>query len=262
MTTHHHVHDRKWHAVVRLVLFSSLLVAGPLAGHAVSQVTFPTPPPAGSFVLDEAKLITAAHRQEIDRIATALNRDRGYPVTVVTIRSLGSQRAAGYAIERYASEMLKAWNLDADQRGYGLLLLVAADDRLARIELGSAWGGAHDGRVREVMDRLILPAFRRGDLSQGIVDGVHGFDAMGRGLALPTTPQPWWLIPTIAAGALVLVGAIISFGRSGRRSLAWGAAAFVGGILLSQVIAWARGGGDSGDAGGETSEDSGVTGKW
>jgi len=239
-------------------------VAGPLVGTGWSQVTFPAPPPSGSFVLDQAKLITPTHRQEIDRIATALNRERGYPVTVVTVRSLAAQRATGYTIERYAAEMLRAWNLDADRRGYGLLLLVAADDRQARIELGSAWGGAHDGRVREVMNSMILPAFRRGDFSQGILDGVQGFDAMGRGLALPTSPQPWWLIPAIAAGALVLIGAVVSVSRGGRRSLAWAAAAFVGGILLSQVIAWARGGGgDSSDGGGDSSaEETGVTGKW
>jgi len=261
MTTHHHPQDSRWSTIARLVLFSSLLVAGPLAQDGWGQVAFPAAPPSGSFVIDEAKLITPAHRQEIERIAAGLNRERGYPVTVVTIRSLGAQRAAAYTIERYASDMLKAWNLDADRRGYGLLLLVSADDRLARIELGSAWGGTHDGRVREVMDSLILPAFRRGELSSGILAGVQGFDAMGRGLRLPTEPQPWWLIPAIAAGVLVLIGAAISFGRSGRQSLAWAAAAFVGAILISRAIAWARGGGDSDEAGG-TADESGVTGKW
>jgi len=189
---------------------------------------------------------------------------------VVTIRSLSAQRAAAYSIERYASEMLRAWSLDADRRSYGLTLLVSADDRLARIELGSAWTGAHDGRARQIMDRLILPAFRRGDLSQGIVAGVQGFDAMGRGLELPGEPhlgwlmpatQPWWLIPAIAGGILVLIGAVISLGRSGRKGLAWAAAGFIGAIVLSRALAWARGGDDSGDRDGST-EGSGATGKW
>jgi len=246
--------------IARLLLFSSLLVAGPLADRGWGQVAFPAPPPSGSFVIDEAKLLTPAHRQEVDRIAGALNRERGYPLTVVTIRSLSAQRAAGYTIERYASEMLKAWNLDADRRGFGLLLLVAAEDRQARIELGSAWKGAHDGRGRDVMDRLILPAFRAGDFSQGILAGVRGFDAMGRGLVLPTEPLPWWLIPGAAAAILVLIGAVFSLGRSGRKGLAWAAAGFVGAIVLSRALAWARGGGADDDGG--SSEETGVTGKW
>jgi len=136
-----------------------------------------------------------------------------------------------------------------------MLLLVAEDDRQARIQLGSAWGHAHDGREREIMDTLILPAFRRGEFSQGILDGVRGFDALGRGLAVPTPPLPWWLIPAVAAAGLVLIGGVVSLSRSGRRGWAWAIAGFVGAILLSRAIAWARGGDSSAD-------ESGVTGKW
>jgi uncharacterized protein len=247
-----------------------------MAGSGWGQVAFPPAPAPGSFIVDEAKALTPADRQEIERVAGALKRDRGYPVTVVTIRSLGAQRAVGYTIDRYASDMLRAWVLDAERRGYGLTLLVSVDDRLARIELGTAWVGEHQARARQIMDRLILPAFKRGDLSQGILAGVQGFDAMGRGLRLPgesqfgwlvptnalPADQPWWLIPAIAAGVLVLIGAVISLGRSGRKGLAWAVAGFVGVILLSRALAWARGGGDdSGDSGSST-EGSGVTGKW
>jgi len=124
------------------------------------------------------------------------------------------------------------------------------------------------------MDHLILPAFRRGELSKGILAAVKGFDAMGRGRRLPgeswfgwlipaalaPADQPWWLMPAIAAGAIVLVAGILSLARSGRKGLAWAAAGFFGAILLSRVIAMAKGD-DSGDSGGST-ESSGATGKW
>ena len=270
MTTHHHHDNSRWIAVARQTLFASLLVVGPLVGSGWGQVTFPPQPPSGSFVVDEARLLTPAHRQEIEGLAGALKREHGYPVSVVTIRSLSAHGASALTIERYTSEMLKAWNPDADRQGYGLTLLVSANDRLARIELGSAWAGAHDGRAREIMDRLILPAFRRGDLSQGVVAGVQGFDAMGRGLRLPgeshlgwlmPATQPSWLIPAIAGGVLILIGAVISLGRSGRKGLAWAAAGFIGAILLSRALAWARGGDDSAD-GDSSAEGSGATGKW
>ena len=239
------------------ILIALFLVAWPLVGTGWAQATFPTRPPSGGVIVsDEIGLIKVEDRPEIERIGAALFKDRGYPVCVVTIRSLAAHKATGYTIERYAAELLKTWNLEADHRSHGMLLLVAEDDRQARIQLGAAWGAAHDGRAREIMDTLILPAFRRGQMSRGILDGVRGFDAMGRGLALPMPPLPWWLIPAVAAGALALVGGIISLGRSGRRGWAWAIAGIVGGILLSRAIAWARGGGDS------SVDESGVTGKW
>jgi hypothetical protein len=118
------------------------------------------------------------------------------------------------------------------------------------------------------MDRLILPAFRKGEFSAGILGGVRGFDAMGRQLALPTD-QPWWTLPeltaampeqrwwalpaALAAVVLVLLVGLVGVARKGRRSWAWAAAAFVLGIFLSRTVGWARGGGDSGG---------GATGEW
>jgi uncharacterized protein len=222
-------------------------VAFTLAGTGSAPVLFPTAPPSGGIVVDEARLIAPLDQVDLEGLAIALRRDRGYPITVVTIQSLSAYGAAGYTIERYASEMLKAWPADPERQGYGLTLLVSADDRLARIELGSAWRGTHDGRVREITDRLILPALRRGELSKGILTGVRGLDAMGRGLRLPgewfglmlpeplaLLAQPWWLIPAIVVGVVLLIGSVTPFGRRRRKRLARAAAGLIGEI--EQVV--------------------------
>ena len=211
-----------------------------LAGTGSAPVLFPAAPPSGGIVVDEARLIAPLDQVDLEGLAIALRRDRGYPITVVTIQSLSAYGATGYTIERYASEMLKAWPADPERQGYGLTLLVSADDRLARIELGSAWRGTHDGRVREITDRLILPALRRGDLSKGILAGVRGLDAVGRGFRLPgewfgwmlpeplaPLAQPWWLIPAIVVGVPLLIG--FSFSRR-RKRLARAAAGLIGEI--------------------------------
>jgi uncharacterized protein len=218
-------------------------VAFTFAGTGSAPVLFPTAPPSGGIVVDEARLLAPLDQVDLEGLAIALRRDRGYPITVVTIQSLSAYGAAGYTIERYASEMLKAWPADPERQGYGLTLLVSADDRLARIELGSAWRGTHDGRVRELTDRLILPALRRGDLSKGILTGVRGLDAMGRGLRLPgewfglmlpeplaPLAQPWWLIPAIVLGVVLLIGSVTPAGRRKRKRLARAAAGIMGEI--------------------------------
>jgi uncharacterized protein len=240
MATYHRRCGSRWSILASVVLTASLLVAFTLAGTGSAPVLFPAAPPSGGIVVDEARLIAPLDQVDLEGLAIALRRDRGYPITVVTIQSLSAYGAAGYTIERYASEMLKAWPADPERQGYGLTLLVSADDRLARIELGSAWRGTHDGRVREITDRLILPALRRGDLSKGILAGVRGLDAVGRGLRLPgewfgwmlpeplaPLAQPWWLIPAIVVGVPLLIG--FSFGRR-RKRLTRAAAGLIGEI--------------------------------
>jgi uncharacterized protein len=240
------------------LLLALLLIAGPLASTGWAQASFPNRGPSGGVIIsDEIGLIKVEQRQEIERIGNALFKETGFPLAVVTIKSLAAQRAGGYTIERYAKEIVDAWKMEPAHRSHGMLLLVSEDDRRARIQLGPSWGNAHDGRAQEVMDSLILPAFRRGDLSQGILDGVRGFDAMARGLAIPSPPRPWWLIPVAAAGGLLLVAGVVSLAKSGRKSWAFAIAGIVGGIVLARALAYARGGG-----GDSSADESGVTGKW
>lgn len=259
---------------VQLVIVMMVLVAG-TGAYAAGPPTFPAAPPPGRVISDAANLITSGDSSEIVRLAEALATEKRYPIRVVTIRSLASQGAAGYTIERYAAELMQSWRSDEHFRMYGMLLLVAAEDRAARIHLGSSWGTAHDGRARRVMDGMILPAFRKGQLSAGILAGVRGFDAMGRQLALPVRDQPswmpaaldvnalelnlsldddWWVLPAFAVGGLVLVIGLISFARKGRKSWAWVAAAFIFGIILSRIF-----GGGSAEASGSGG---GATGDW
>ena len=240
------------------LLLALLLIAGPLASTGWAQASFPNRGPSGGVIIsDEIGLINVEQRQEIERIGNALFKETGFPLAVVTIKSLAAQRAGGYTIERYAKELVDAWKPEPAHRSHGMLLLVSEEDRRARIQLGPAWGSTHDGRAQEVMDSLILPAFRKGDLSQGILDGVRGFDAMARGLAIPSPPRPWFLILVAAAGGVLLVVGIVSVAKSGRKSWAWAIAGLVGGIVLARAIAYARGGGSD-----SSSDESGVTGKW
>ena len=124
------------------------------------------------------------------------------------------------------------------------------------------------------MDHLILPAFRRGEISKGILSAVKGFDAMGRGRRLPgesmfgwlipaaiaPSDQPWWLPLALVGGVVALIACVVSLARSGRKGLAWAVVGFVGVIFLSRLIAMATGR-DSGDSD-SAAESTGATGKW
>jgi uncharacterized protein len=244
-----------------------MAVLAPALGPAGQEPSFPGPPPAGQFIRDVANLIGKEDAATINRMGAGLLTDKGYPISVVTIRSLEAQGAGENTIEEYAAALLRSWQQDDTRRSHGLLLLVAVEDRTARIQLGSAWGTAHDERARRVMDRLIVPAFVKGQFSTGIVDGVRGLDAMGRQQALPGGGQPawmpaalvvegldepWWTLPALVAGGVVLVVGLVSIARRGRRSWAWAAAAFILALVLSRFFGSAH----ASDSGG------GATGEW
>jgi uncharacterized protein len=223
-------------------------------------VTFPEKPAKGRFYVDEAGLIDAAEGKEIDEIAAALLKEEQVPLIVVTIKSLMSHEAAGYTIERYAFELFNQWGIGSERRNYGMLLLVSRQDRKARIELGGAWGHSSNFQAQQVMNDLVIPEFRRGSYSEGILAGVRGMNALARGLQLPKPKAPWWALPLFLAFLAVAIGVIVSLFKSGRKGWGWALLIGLGALLFFLLRASARGGG--GAFGGGSSGGGGATGSW
>lgn len=238
------------------LLVVCLLVA--LAPGLAQGARFPAPPPAGTFVVDAAGVLPEAERAELSRTAAALLAQEQVPLFVVTVPSLSAYDATTDTIESYATALFNDWGIGSADRNAGMLLVVSTQDRKARIELGAHWGRTHDAQALEVMQKLIVPAFKRGDYPTGIRDGVRGMNAMARGLALPRASAPVWFWPAIALVAVGLVVLVVNLFRSGRSGWAWAViaavAAFVLFILFRKGNASGRGGGSSGGGG--------ATGSW
>jgi len=241
------------------VLFVVLL---PLRANLAGAVSFPDKPPKQHFYVDEAGLIAEPEGREIDRIAGELLKEEKVPIIVVTIDSLAAHGAASYTIERYAYDLFNKWGIGSKQRNYGMLLLVSKGDRRARIELGAAWGHSYNLQAQEVMDTLIVPEFKSGNYSGGILAGVRGMDAMARGLQLPRPKQPWWVMPLFIGFIVLTVGVIISLFKSGRKGWGWALLIALGMILFFLLRAAAKSGGSGGAFGGGSSGGGGASGSW
>jgi uncharacterized protein len=130
------------------------------------------------------------------------------------------------------------------------------------------------------MNDLMVPRFRQGDYSAGIVAGVEALDKIGRGLTLPrsrTSPgqsaapsSPWDRV-LLLGGLGLLVFTIVSLvrrGASGWAWIFWGLVfAAIGTLLYSLLLGSAhRGGGGGGFSGGSFgggfSGGGGATGSW
>ncbi|OOZ40402.1 hypothetical protein BOW53_07995 [Solemya pervernicosa gill symbiont] len=238
-------------------LASLFLLLAPLGA---SAITFPDKPPSEHYYVDGAGLINQATGERIDATASALLSEEQVPLYVVTIASLSSQDAITHTIEEYAAALFDHWGIGWQDRNYGILLLISEGDRKARIELGKDWGGQHDYEAEQVMDELIVPAFKRGDFPTGIADGVRGLNAMARGLGLPKATAPWYFWPLVIGGLIGFVLLIINLFKTGRKGWAW-ALIVAFGLLLFFILRNA-GSGSGGGFGGGSSGGGGATGSW
>jgi uncharacterized protein len=227
---------------------------------------FPERPGEREFITDSANLITNSDDAAIFAIADQLLTDKAVPIIVVTISSLASYNAYG-GIESYARDLFDEWGVGLVDWNYGILLLVSVEDRRARIELGADWGHAKDRDTDLIMDSLIVPAFKRGDYSTGIVDGVRGLDAMARDLAIPSPPKPSWYYPLMIGLVLLAAFTFVSLYRRGSSGWAWvfWGAVFILLFFILRMAASSRSSGSGyggGSFGGGSSGGGGSTGSW
>jgi len=223
-------------------------------------------------ILDEASLIKPDDAASIRATCDKLLKETQVPIVVVTIPSLAKYK--GGNIEAYARGLFDNWGIGTPARNYGVLLLVSVGDRKARIELGAAWAGAKDATARMIMDEIIVPNFKQGNYSAGILEGVQGLETMVRGelLMSPSEKRQMWIFLAVMAGAIFLGVSLI---RSGRTGWGWAVLAMVGAVLVAILVgafssrgrnrdSWGDSGGfgDGGGFGGGSGGGGGATGSW
>jgi uncharacterized protein len=213
---------------------NSLLLAAILFAVPVSQdqVRYPARPDARTFILDEAKLINPDEAAEIRILCDEVLTKKKAPIVVVTLPSLAQYGASGWSIDRYAAGLMADWGIGYDDWNYGMLLLVSPGDRKARIELGGNWARRKDEEARRVMGERIIPRFKQGDYSKGILEGVRGLYqvALGSVPARPGTarsdsPPP---VPASPRNA--------PYTGSGSGGMAWGGCGLILLIVVGLIV--------------------------
>lgn len=229
------------------------------------------PPGEKEFIRDLAGLINEPDQVKIREICTALLRDKATPIIVVTIESMAKYGGADLRIETFARLLFDQWGIGQVKLGdqpwnTGILLLVSKEDRKARIELGAGWAHDKDVLCQQIMNEQIVPYFKQGDYSAGILAGVVSLDRMARGLKLPTRPVPWWTYALIGGFLALVVGTFINLARRGASGWAWVLWSVIFGILgylLVQLLSNRSNSGFSGGSfGGGFSGGGGATGSW
>lgn len=142
---------------------AGVLLAG-VVGFAAAQDIEPTVPKPRGFVSDYVGVVDAATRSSLDSAIGELQAKTGAEIAVVVVRTTAPLSAFDYAMK-----IAEAWKPGRAGKDNGIVFLVATEDREMFILTGYGVEGAlPDGKVGEIRDRIVVPAFRRGDYSGGI----------------------------------------------------------------------------------------------
>ncbi|MDP3263279.1 MAG: TPM domain-containing protein [Tabrizicola sp.] len=131
------------------------------------------PQPLTDTVSDFAGILTPAAEADIAGLIERTRDETGVHVAVATMERIADYGGGGGTITSYARALFNAWGIGAAGRNDGILILVAVEDREARIALGSAYDAVYDGRAQRVIDTAMLPEFREDRFAKGILDGVQ-----------------------------------------------------------------------------------------
>jgi uncharacterized protein len=216
-----------------------LLAAALSLPPAFALAASPAPPHLSQHVTDQTGTLTAEQIAALEAPLVALEQRKGAQVAILVVGSTGEQ-----ALEDYSLAVAEANKLGRAKPDDGLLLLVAKDDRKARIEVGYGLEGAvTDAMASRIIREYLAPKFRNNDYYGGLSDAEGALVKLVDGEPLPAPVadgnQDSGTNPLFFAAILGLFVGMFA-GGTGLKPVALrrlGAAAIAGGIgwLLFRV---------------------------
>lgn len=149
-------------SILRVLL--ALLLLLPLSAQA--QPSFPK---LTGRVVDDAHLLSPAQVAQLTQLSAEVEKASSRQFVVATIPDL-----QGYPIEDYGYQLGRAWNIGQKEANNGILLIVAPKERRVRIEVGYGLEPIMtDAMSSTIINDLITPRFKAGDMGGGIVAGAQ-----------------------------------------------------------------------------------------
>ncbi len=134
----------------------------------------PAFPPMTGRVVDEAQVLSPQSAAEIAAKLKALEDKSSDQLVVFVAKSL-----QGYAIEDYGYQLGRAWGVGQKDLNNGVLLIAVPSEHKVRIEVGRGLEPQlTDTLSTLIIENTILPAFRKGDIAEGISNGVQDISAV------------------------------------------------------------------------------------
>ncbi len=216
-------------------------------------------PPLNARVIDPNHRLTPTEAQQIDETLAGFRTRTGVPIVVFIPASL-----AGNNIEDVAYQTFNTWKLGDKEKDNGILIVIAVDEKRARIEVGDGLGGVlTDLQANDIIRLKMAPLLAQGQWLPAI---DAGYIAIAQAIEKdPTYVQPGktrppseggptsqgtpWLMYGIIGLVVVL---FLLFRRRGRRGGGSGFGGFGGPFIGGGFGGGGFGGGGGGHGGGST----------
>jgi uncharacterized protein len=115
------------------------------------------------YVTDLAGVVPTATRQRLEALCTELEQKTGAQLAIVTVRSLDDR-----PVEDYAVDLFKHLGVGSKKQDFGVLLLLAPNDRKYRIEVGYGLEPIiNDARAGDA-GRAMVPLLRQNDFGSAV----------------------------------------------------------------------------------------------
>lgn len=162
----------------RLVILGLCFAALLVTRSVHSAPDFPT---LSGRVVDQAGILSAETESQLTEKLLQHENSTSNQVVVVTLTSL-----QGNEIADYGYQLGREWGIGQQGRDNGVLLIVAPSERKVRIEVGYGLEGTlTDALAKNIIETVITPRFKQGDMEAGIREGTLAILAAIEGTYTP-----------------------------------------------------------------------------
>ncbi|MEA5476412.1 TPM domain-containing protein [Pseudanabaena galeata UHCC 0370] len=151
------------------LLWVVLLPTVPL--HAIPISDIPNPRKLnGTWVSDVANILSADTESRLNRRISQLAANNSSEIAVVTL----PDTIPSVTVKAYATELFNTWGIGKRGIDNGVLFLISVNDRRIEIETGRGVSPyISDRQVKQIIEDLITPEFKRQNYDLGIIKGVE-----------------------------------------------------------------------------------------
>ncbi len=180
------------------------------AAHTPQSVPNPRPLWAG-HVANPDQVIDAEHAEQIERLLSRLEADRGVQVAVVALADVESP----VDVIDFAQQLFEHWGIGDRSRDDGLLVLLVRDQRTVRMHTGYGLEGLlPDLLCHRIEQQLMKPAFKEGRYGEGLLSGLTEVDRIVRDpeaaaqavAALPAETDGWRVMRWVVSAPIAFIG--------------------------------------------------------
>ena len=228
-------------------------------GQELSLLPPPNPP---RLLVDKAGVLIPEQVEILEHKLVAFDDSTSNQIAVVILPTLN-----GYPIEQYATELFRSWGIGGKEKNNGVLLLIAAEDRKIRIEVGYGLEGAiTDIQSSDIIKHDLAPNFQAGNYYRGIDEAINSLEKAAVGEYKVKRDRSEDEGSGAVAFVIILIIVIIIVGSMGRGGGGGGVASHGGwsNILLPMILgnAMGRSSGGGSFGGGGSSGGGGASGGW